>query len=148
MLVTFLAPNLMPIDPALNLTEEQRNAVRERYDKLRFRVRNERAANCRVTIMGTDPGTFNREQLAEGIPLIEPIKTLGKADSDKLLSIVHALRTMLTDAWLTEVGHKRPGMTQGLPMIQADAAERKQESEIKALAAPIRLEIEVRPIAQ
>ena len=39
--LTFHAPVPMPIDPALNFTEEQRKAVRDRYDQMLFRIRNE-----------------------------------------------------------------------------------------------------------
>ena len=43
------------------------------------------------------------------------VETLGKTRADKLLPMVHDVRAMLTDAWLTDTGHKRPGMPQGLP---------------------------------
>jgi lysophospholipase L1-like esterase len=146
--LTFHAPVPMPIDPALNLTEEQRKAVRDRYDQMLFRVRNERAATCTVTIAGTEPGTFNRAELADGVSLMPAIETLGKARSDKLLRMVHEVRAMLTDAWLTDVGHKRPGMAQGLPIDQAIETARKQESDIKALAAPLTLAVDIRPVVQ
>ncbi len=146
--IAFSVPVPMPIDPALNFTEEQSKSVRDRYYQLLFSVRNERAASCTVTVAGTAPGTFSRAQLAEGVSLTAAVETLGKARVDKLLPMVHTVRAMLTDAWLTDVGHKRPGMAQGLPIDQATETAKKQEIEIKAIAAPIPLAIDVRPVSQ
>lgn len=36
-----------------------------------------------------------------------------------LLKSIHEKNRLLSDAWLTDIGHKRPGMTQGLPIGDA-----------------------------
>lgn len=40
--------------------------------------------------------------------------------SEQLFSIVSRRQQILRDAWLTHVGHKRPGMTAGLPLDEAE----------------------------
>jgi hypothetical protein len=43
---------------------------------------------------------------------------------------------LLSDAWLTETGHLRPGMATGLPIAEAQAKADALESEIRATPVP------------
>jgi lysophospholipase L1-like esterase len=43
---------------------------------------------------------------------------------------------ILTDAWLTETGHLRPGMAKGLPLAEAQAKAAEIESQIRARPVP------------
>ncbi|MEA3207399.1 MAG: hypothetical protein QOE70_456 [Chthoniobacter sp.] len=43
---------------------------------------------------------------------------------------------LLADAWLTETGHLRPGMTKGLPLVEAQAQAETLEREIRAATVP------------
>ncbi len=43
---------------------------------------------------------------------------------------------LLTDAWLNETGHLRPGMAKGLPLAQAQAQAATLEAEIRATTVP------------
>jgi len=142
MLVSLDTSILMPIDPALNLTAEQRDAVWSRYDQRLFRIK-DAEGSCMVTITGTDPKVFSRKELEAGVSLLPVMHILSTQWTDMLLPKIHEVRAMLTDAWLTEVGHKRPGMAHGLPISQAMEKGRKAESEIKDLVGPIRLLIHV-----
>ncbi len=56
------------------------------------------------------------------------LKALGSEPTDldpKLLALVHARQQILHASWVSEVGHKRPGVAAGLPLevSQAKAAE-------------------------
>lgn len=51
----------------------------------------------------------------------------------ELLELIHERGRLLTDAWLNEIGHRRPGMKQGLPLVAAQA--RAAELNVKILAA-------------
>ena len=53
----------------------------------------------------------------------------------KLIEVVHHRQTLLKDAWLTEIGHKRPGMTRGLPIAEAllEAEELDRSLETRSL---------------
>ena len=52
---------------------------------------------------------------------------------DELLKLVAQRQRMLHDAWLSEVGHKRPGMKPGLPMAEATQKAQDLEKKIDAL---------------
>jgi lysophospholipase L1-like esterase len=43
---------------------------------------------------------------------------------------------LLTDAWLTETGHVRPGMAKGLPLAEAETQAAGLESQIRATPVP------------
>lgn len=49
-------------------------------------------------------------------------------------ALVHSRQRLLTDAWLAEVRHLRPGMAQGAPLPEAIAKAAEMEAQIKALA--------------
>src|ERR1043166_2431042 len=60
--------------------------------------------------------------------------------SDHLRGLVRKRQRILSDAWLTETGHARPGMNRGLPLAQA-----LQQAEV--LKQPIRKEIQAQGTA-
>ncbi|MCC6822191.1 MAG: hypothetical protein IT579_15780, partial [Verrucomicrobia subdivision 3 bacterium] len=53
-----------------------------------------------------------------------------------LLKLIQQRQRMMKDAWLTDVGHQRPGMNQGLPLAEATTQATALEKEIRQLAAP------------
>lgn len=55
------------------------------------------------------------------------------ATGDRFQSLIHQRQRILTDAWLTSIGHKRPGMPTGLPLPEAEAKARAIEEQISAL---------------
>jgi len=58
----------------------------------------------------------------------------GAAD---FLKLVRERRSILSDAWLTEAGHQRPGMKQGLPIADAEAKAKELSERIRKQAAVI-----------
>ena len=40
-------------------------------------------------------------------------------DHQELIGLIRKRQKLMTDAWLTEIGHLRPGMTKGLPVAEA-----------------------------
>jgi len=64
-------------------------------------------------------------------PLEEKTRGVPSAQS-QILSLVHEQQRALTDAWLTNVGHKRPGMATGLPLDQARDKAAEIEMKIRA----------------
>jgi hypothetical protein len=42
----------------------------------------------------------------------------------------------MKDAWLTDTGHKRPGMNKGLSLAEAQAKAAELDKRIRQLAAP------------
>ena len=41
------------------------------------------------------------------------------ANGKEILELVEERQKIMKDAWLTEIGHKRPGMNAGLPLKEA-----------------------------
>ena len=54
----------------------------------------------------------------------------------ELLGLVQKQQRLLKDAWLTAVGHKRPGMKPGLPLAEAQVQAAELEVRLRKLAAP------------
>jgi hypothetical protein len=55
----------------------------------------------------------------------------------ELRRLVHEDVHVLGDAWLTDVGHKRPGVNPGLPLPEAEARATEAEGKIHALVAEL-----------
>ena len=55
----------------------------------------------------------------------------------ELLKLVQQRQRMLKDAWLTDTGHQRPGMSKGMPLAQAQQKAAELETQIRALMAPL-----------
>jgi hypothetical protein len=49
------------------------------------------------------------------------------------LDLIRKKQRLLSDAWLTDVGHKRPGMAKGKPLGQAQEEADRMDGEIEAL---------------
>ena len=57
-----------------------------------------------------------------------------QSNGAQILKLVQQKQRTLKDAWLTETGHQRPGMTKGLPLTEAQAKAATLESQIRTLA--------------
>lgn len=53
-----------------------------------------------------------------------------------LLKLMTQRMTLLHDAWLSDVGHKRPGVKPGLPLTEAIEKAKKLEAKIESLISP------------
>jgi len=53
----------------------------------------------------------------------------------EIVKLVQEKQRMMKDAWLTDTGHKRPGMNQGLPLPEAQAQAAQLDQRIHELAA-------------
>ena len=54
----------------------------------------------------------------------------------EVLELVRRRQRLLKDAWLTETGHKRPGMTPGLPLDEATRRAGEIGRQLHALLSP------------
>ena len=55
-----------------------------------------------------------------------------------LLELIHQRGRILTDAWLKEIGHRRPDMKQGLPLATAEQPAAELTTKIREAAAALR----------
>jgi lysophospholipase L1-like esterase len=70
---------------------------------------------------------------AESLPDVET--STGPNDAPKeLTTLIHERQRRLTDAWLTAVGHRRPGMPAGLPLAEATPQADALDARIRELA--------------
>ena len=65
--------------------------------------------------------------------------------SATLLKKITARQRLLTDAWLNEIGHLRPGMAKGKPLAEAIAEAAKLSDEIGSLAQPTKVTLTFKP---
>lgn len=56
-----------------------------------------------------------------------------EGDEAKIATRVHERQRLLTDSYLTHIGHKRPGMAKGVPIAEAEARAAKTEAEIRSV---------------
>jgi pimeloyl-ACP methyl ester carboxylesterase/lysophospholipase L1-like esterase len=55
---------------------------------------------------------------------------------EPVLKLIQQRQRMMKDAWLSDVGHVRPGMNKGLPLPEAIAKAAEIETQIRKLMAP------------
>ena len=60
----------------------------------------------------------------------------GYTKGPQLLKLIQQRQRMMKDAWLTDVGHLRPGMNKGLPLAEAQTKAAEIETQIRQLTAP------------
>lgn len=68
----------------------------------------------------------------ETLPDVEADPSGGDSPRAKFYQQVHDRQRLLTDAWLTQIGHKRPGMAKGLPVPEAETRAAALESQLRA----------------
>ncbi|HEY0552314.1 MAG TPA: SGNH/GDSL hydrolase family protein [Verrucomicrobiae bacterium] len=56
------------------------------------------------------------------------------ANGERLLKLIQQKQRMMKDAWLTDTGHKRPGMKKGLPLAEARSKAAELEKQIRELS--------------
>jgi hypothetical protein len=106
----------------------------------------ERDANFRLAGDGVHVNDTGHWLIAQQILLHwgVPARDLAEAENGEkvfaghphgleLLKLVQRKQRLLKDAWLTATGHKRPGVKQGLPLVEANKQVAELEAEIRKL---------------
>jgi len=55
----------------------------------------------------------------------------------ELRKLIHDHVHLLGDAWLSDIGHKRPGVAPGLPLPEAQTRAAEAETKIRAIVAEL-----------
>jgi pimeloyl-ACP methyl ester carboxylesterase/lysophospholipase L1-like esterase len=64
------------------------------------------------------------------------LATLGAPTAPEVLELVKREQRVLKDAWLNEVGHKRPGMAKGKPVADAEREATELADQLKSVKPP------------
>jgi lysophospholipase L1-like esterase len=62
------------------------------------------------------------------------LATLGSPVASEVLELVKRRQRVLKDAWLNEVGHKRPGMAKGKPVADAEREAAELEKRLQGIS--------------
>jgi lysophospholipase L1-like esterase len=93
---------------------------------------------------GVHPGELGHWIMAKQILLHLGAKDLAAVESSddmwlahpngpRIFKLVQEKQRLLKDAWLTETGHKRPGMRKGLSLTEAEAKAAELDKQLRAL---------------
>ncbi len=69
----------------------------------------------------------------EATALLASFSPVGKKDRAQVLALVRKRQVLLKDAWLTSVGHQRPGMNSGKPLPDAQKEAESLTGELNGL---------------
>ncbi len=110
-------------------------------DQERLHDPNFRMAGDGVHINATGHWIIARQILEHwGIPASEAKDAetflTSRPPGPEVLKLVQKKQSLLKDAWLTETGHKRPGMKKGLPLEEAEKKAAEIDAEIGKLLMP------------
>jgi lysophospholipase L1-like esterase len=143
---TWHAHRLPPVDPAWDPRVIADERVMAHWYRLTVSVVGAPAPRYRLTVNDIDAGVVTREQLAHGVDIAPAV--LRKGEDTQLLPLIRERQRLLTDAWLTAVGHQRPGMAHGLPLEEAQRQADALEAKITPLVAPVTIDIRLQPVAR
>lgn len=89
--------------------------------------------------------TVTAAELKSGINLATTGGLSSISRAVELQSLITRRQRLLTDAWLNEVGHLRPGMSKGIPVADAMAQAKPLSDKITELAQPVSLKLRIVP---
>ena len=135
----------MPFDPQWNEKSVAQERIADRFDRHRLVVRGVPAAQYRFYEDTNLLGTVTRQELQEGVDLLRFSKLTTNQQGGDVLKLIRRRQSMLTDAWLDSVGHKRPRMAKGLPLEEATRQAAELESHLRKMTAPVELRLRLVP---
>jgi lysophospholipase L1-like esterase len=109
-------------------------------------ARNAEFATCRLFEQDQLLATVSREDLASGIDTRQFAELITTDRARHILRLIHTRNRILSDAWLTFVGHKRPGMTKGLPIKDAETQAASLDHQIQELSRPVEFHLWLMPL--
>ena len=86
------------------------------------------------SLYGRFPGADGLANAGERIRQVKPDGTPDHPNGAQILQNVQKKQAILRSAWLSEVGHKRPGVPAGLPLADAEKKAAPFDAEARSLA--------------
>jgi hypothetical protein len=109
-------------------------------------VRRADSATYRLFAQDNLLATVSREDLASGIDTRQFPGLITTDRGQHVLRLLHSRNRILSDAWLTFVGHKRPGMPKGLSIKEAEAQAASFDQQIQELSRPVEIQVRLMPL--
>ncbi len=135
----------MPLDPQWDAASLALERAGARLDRMHLRGANAAAARYEVFEGGIRIASASREEIERGLDLTAYPALGANRRALEMLRLIRERQRLLSDAWLAEIGHRRPGMPRGLPMAEAERRAEELERRIRELARPAELKIRIAP---
>lgn len=139
----------MPADPAWSerLAASEMNGAS--FNRWRLTVRN--LPRAKYTLFEGDKKlgeVARREDLAAAADMTQFADLSANARAAELGKLAAERSHLLGLAWLTDVGYKRPDTPKGIPLDEAQKKAADQESKIRQLAEPQKIDLRLVPAAE
>ncbi len=131
----------LPMDARWDPKSVDFESVIERFNRHVLIVKGLSADEFRLYERDTLVGVVTREELAAGINLVRYPQLSTNQNGPEILGLIRERQALLTHAWLTDIGHTRPGLPEGLPVAEATDQAAELEVRIRGLAGPMRLDL-------
>jgi lysophospholipase L1-like esterase len=138
---SWLTRRPMPADPAWDAESLALERFADRFNRHRLVVRGAPAARYQLCEGEKVLGTVTREQLAAGVNLLQFPDLSTNRGGPELLKLIRKRGRILCDAYLSDIGHQRPGMSKGLPVEAATKQAAELDAQVRQLAAPVTLSL-------
>lgn len=135
----------MPVDPKWDTRIDRAAGITDRLNQHRLVLRGLPAGKYALHEGGTHIADVTASELSAGLQLTGYPALSTNARAAELLKLVQQRERLLSAAWLTEVGHKRPQTPVGVPLAEAQARSAPLTARIDALAQPVGLRLKVVP---
>jgi lysophospholipase L1-like esterase len=133
----------MPVDSQWNAVAMEMEQFPASHNLWVIQVRNLGPGEWHLNESENNLWTGAASALSKGLNLGEnPSMSVRKEDAN-LLKMIRRKQKLLTDSWLAEIGHKRPGMSKGVSIAEATRGAAELDKEIGRMVAPCHIAITV-----
>lgn len=135
----------MPVDPQWNQESLQLEHFSEKFDRYRLQISGLEPGTYELFEGDRAVGQFTAEEAQRGLNLLAFSELTANRRARELLQLILQRQRLLTDCWLNECGHKRPGMAKGQPVAEAIPKAAELSKKIQELAQPLKFHFKVAP---
>jgi arylsulfatase A len=133
----------MFVDPQWNADSMKLERFAEKFDRYRLQLTGLAEGNYELVDGDRVVGTFTAAEAQAGLNLLNDPELTTNKRAKELFQLIQQRQRILTDSWLTECGHKRPGMAKGLPVSEATAQANELAKKIHEVAQPVTMSLKV-----
>ncbi|MEW6302054.1 MAG: SGNH/GDSL hydrolase family protein [Verrucomicrobiota bacterium] len=131
----------LPMDSKWDADSVKLERVVERFNQHRLVVKGANADTLRLFEGDKLLGSVTRVELEQGIDLLRFTGLSSNQRAAELMKLVTQRQVLIKDAWLSDVGHLRPGMRPGVPLAEATRKAEELAVKVRQLAEPVGLEL-------